>query len=123
MTKEQFLNGTPFYVGFVTYKGASTYSYSKDPGCICKQSRSSIDERVVINDYECNVLKIGRTGFTGFTHVMKKKVVVSYRFEDLVPFEDQGPEYDGAGFTIEDREEDPEELTHHCDEPSCNCSI
>ena len=27
------------------------------------------------------------------------------------------------GFTIEDREEDPEQLTHHCDDPSCNCSI
>ena len=88
MTKEQFLNGTPFYVGFITYKGACTYSYSKSAGCICKQSRSSIDERVVIDDYECNVLKIGRLGFTGFTHVMKKKVVVKYKFEDLVEFKE-----------------------------------
>ena len=89
MTREQFLNGTPFYVGFVTYKGACTYSYSKDPGCICKQSRSSIDERVVIDDYECNVLKIGRVGFTAFTYVMNKKVVVRYRFADLVEFKEE----------------------------------
>ena len=121
MTREQFLNGTPFTIGFMTYKGDSTYYY--DCKSISRQTRSSIDNRIILDDYECNVLKIGRTGFTGFTHVMKKKVVVSYKFEDLVPFEDQGPEYDGAGFTKEDREEDPEELTHHCDELSCNCSI
>ena len=122
MTREQFLNGTPFTIGFVRYKGDSTY-YFNSVGSISRQSRSSVDERVVLDDYECNVDKVGRVGFTGFTFVMKKKVVVRYRFEDLVPFEDQGPEYDGAGFTIEDREEDPEELTHHCDDPSCNCSI
>ncbi len=89
MTREQFLNGTPFYVGFVTYKGACTYSYSEDPGCICKQSRSSIDERVIIDEYECNVSKITKTRFEGFTHVMRKKVVVKYKFEDLVEFKQE----------------------------------
>ena len=89
MTKEQFLSGTPFTVGFITYKGASTFYYSKEPGCICKQSRSSIDERVVIDEYECTASKIGRTGFTGFTFVMKKKVTVSYKFEDLVQFKQE----------------------------------
>ncbi len=89
MTREQFLSGTPFKVGFMTYKGANTFYYSNDPGCICKQSRSSIDERVVVDEYECNVLKIGKTGFTGFTHVMKKKVVVKYKFEDLVEFKEE----------------------------------
>ena len=122
MTKEQFLSGAKFYIGGKKYKGDSTYNFN-DAGSISRQSRSSIDERVVIDDYECNVFKMGRVGFEGFTFVMGKKVVVKYRFADLVPFEDQGPEYDGAGFTIEDREEDPEELTHHCDDPSCNCSI
>jgi hypothetical protein len=86
MTREQFISGTPFKVGFMTYKGANTFYYS-NAGCICKQSRSSIDERVVLDEYECNVLKIGRTGFTGFTHVMKKKVNIKYKFEDLVVFE------------------------------------
>ena len=122
MTKEQFLSGAHFYIGGKKYKGDSTYNFN-GAGSISKQSRSSVDERVVIDDYECNIFKMGRVGFEGFTFVMGKKVVVSYKFKDLVPFEDQGPEYDGAGFTIEDREEDPEELTHHCDEPSCNCSI
>jgi len=89
MTREQFLNGTPFYIGGKTYNGACTYTYSEDPGCICKQSRSSIDERVIIDDYECNVGKVGRLGFTGFTHVMKKKVVVKYKFEDLVEFKEE----------------------------------
>ena len=122
MTKEQFLNGTKFYIKGKKYKGDSTYNFN-GAGSISKQSRSSIDERVVIDDYECNIFKMGRVGFEGFTFVMGKKVLVKVKFKDLVPFEDQGPEYDGAGFSIEDREEDPEELTHHCDEPSCNCSI
>ena len=30
------------------------------------------------------------------------------------------PEIDSAGYSIADREE---ESTHHCDNPSCNCSI
>ena len=89
MTKEQFLSGVSFRVRGLTYRGACTFSYSKSPGCICKQSRSSIDEKVVINDYECNVLKIGRLGFTAFTFVLNKKVVIKYRFEDLVIFEEE----------------------------------
>jgi hypothetical protein len=86
MTKEQFLSGTPFTVDSKTYKGASTFYYNNDPGCICKQSRSSIDERVVIDEYECTVTKISRTRFTGFTYVIKKKVTVNYKFGDLVPY-------------------------------------
>ena len=121
MTREQFISGAPFYIKRKAYKGDSTYYY--EGKSISRQSRSSIDNRMILDDYECNIGKVGRVGFTGFTFVMGKKVVVKYRFEDLVPFEDQGPEYDGAGFTIVDREEDPEELTHHCDDPSCNCSI
>ncbi len=121
MTKEQFISGTPFTIGKQNYKGESTYYF--DGGSISRQIRSSVDNRVTLADYECNVLKVGRTGFEGFTFIMKKKVVVKLKFADLVPFEDQGPEYDGAGFTIEDRGEDPEELTHHCDDLSCNCSI
>jgi len=88
MTREQFLNGTIFTVGFVTYKGASTYSYNENAGCIMRQSRSSLDERIVLNEYECNVPKITKTSFTGFTYVMKKKVVVRYKFEDLVVFKE-----------------------------------
>lgn len=123
MTKEQFLNGTEFYVGRKSYKGAETYSYNQKDNYMSKQVRSSIDESVILDDYVCNVTKVGRLGFEGFVHVMRKKVVVKYKFEDLVVFEDQGPQYDGAGFSIEDREDDDEEQSHHCDDPSCNCSI
>jgi hypothetical protein len=122
MTKEQFLSGAPFYIKRKAYKGDSTYNFN-GAGSISRQSRSSVDERVVIDDYECNIFKLGRVGFEGFTFVMGKKVVVKIKFKDLVPFEDQGPEYDGAGFSIKDREEDPELQSHHCDDPSCNCSI
>ena len=86
MTKDQFLSGIPFYVGGKSYKGDSTYYY--DGGHISRQVRSSVDERIVLADYECNVTKIGRVGFEVFNYVMKKKVVVKYRFEDLVIFEE-----------------------------------
>jgi len=86
MTREQFLSGTIFTIGVPTYKGACTYSYNKDAGCIMRQSRSSIDERVVIDDYECNIPKVGRLGFQGFTFVLKKRVLVKYKFSDLVEF-------------------------------------
>ena len=43
----------------------------------------------------------------------------------LEEYEDQGPEFDSAGFSVADRfqDEDEDEGTHHCDDPSCNCSI
>ena len=88
MTREQFLNGTIFTIGGPTYKGASTYSYNENAGCMMRQTRSSLDERIVMNEYECNVTKVTRTGFEGFTYVMKKKVVIKYKFEDLVVFEE-----------------------------------
>lgn len=84
MTKEQFISGTPFYINKKTYKGDSTYYF--DGGHISRQTRSSIDDKIVLDDYECNVTKTGRVGFTAFTFVMGKKVVVRNRFEDLVEF-------------------------------------
>jgi hypothetical protein len=83
MTREQFLSGVSFKVKGPSYKGAETYYYDD---CIMKQSRSSINEEVVYKGHHANVLKIGRVGFTAFAFVMKKKVVVRYRFEDLVEF-------------------------------------
>ena len=89
MTKQEFLSGMCFTIGAPTYKGVSTYKYHSsisNEGCIMRQSRSSKDKRVVLNDYECNIIKVGRTGFTGFTFIMGKRVNVKYRFEDLVPY-------------------------------------
>ena len=87
MTREQFLNGVSFTIGPRKYKGESTYSFAT--GHIARQSRSSLDGRVILNDYECNVDRVGRVSFTGFTYVMAKKVVVKYRFEDLVEFKEE----------------------------------
>lgn len=84
MTKEQFLDGTPFRVkGFSTYKGASTYKYDE---CIVEENRSSIDERIIVTTHHLNVSKIGSKGFEGFTFILSKKVKVKYKFEDLVEF-------------------------------------
>ena len=86
MTREQFLSGASFRVGFLSYKGAETYYYDE---CIMKESRSSLDERVIYRGHHANVLKVGRVGFTAFSFVMNKKVVVRYRFEDLVEFKEE----------------------------------
>ena len=86
MTKQEFLSGMYFTIGAPTYKGASTFKFNE--GIICKQSRSSIDNRVVIDEYECNTPKIGSKSFTGFTYVMGKRVNVKYRFEDLIPYKE-----------------------------------
>ena len=54
MTKQEFLSGMCFTIGAPTYKGANTYSYhssDSNEGCIMRQSRSSLDNRVVLNDY------------------------------------------------------------------------
>ena len=83
MTKEQFTSGTPFYVGGKKYKGECYYF---ENNCIVRQVRSSEDERVILESYECNVVKVGRVGFTGFTYVMGKQVVVKLKFADLVEF-------------------------------------
>lgn len=86
MTREQFLSGVSFKVKGVTYKGAETYYYDD---CIMKQSRSSINEEVLYRGHHANVIKVGRVGFTAFSFVLNKKVVVRYRFEDLVEFKEE----------------------------------
>ena len=87
MTKEQFLSGTPFYVKGKKYKGDCTYYFSDKS--ISRQSRSSIDDRILLDGYECNVSKLGRVGFTTFNFVLGKKVVVKLRFDDLVEFKQE----------------------------------
>lgn len=83
MTKQQFQDGLHFKIkGEVDYKGANTYYYENDS--ICQASRSSIDERVVIEQYHMNIRKIGVSSFTGFTYIMNKKVVIRLKFDDLI---------------------------------------
>jgi hypothetical protein len=88
MTKQQFISGTPFYIKRKAYKGDNTY-YLNAVGSISRQSRSSVDERVVLDDYECNITKVGRVGFSCFTFVLGKKVDIKIRFEDLVEFKEE----------------------------------
>jgi hypothetical protein len=89
MTRQQFLSGVHFTLGSAR-RGASTYNYdgSETVGHISRQIRSAVDKRIVLDDYECNVSKLGRVGFTGITFVMGKKVLVKHRFADLVIFEE-----------------------------------
>ena len=87
MTKEQFTSATPFYIGGKKYNGDSTYYF--DNNSIVRQVRSSEDDRVILESYECNVVKIGRTQFTVFTYVMGKHVQVKLKFADLQEFKTQ----------------------------------
>jgi hypothetical protein len=85
MTKEQFLNGTPFRVkGIHNSKGSATFTH--EGGVISKQIRSSVDERKITDDYHLNVLEVSDKGFTGFVYVMNKQINISYKFKDLVEF-------------------------------------
>lgn len=87
MTKEQFTSATPFYIGGKKYNGDKTYYFENN--CIVRQVRSSEDDRVILENYECNVVKVGRVGFTAFTYVMDKKVVIKLKFADLVEFKSE----------------------------------
>ena len=91
MTKEQFLAGVQFRVKGPTYRGAETFRYDPECKCITKQSLAFEDERTLYDSHHCNIVKIGRLGFTGFTFVMNKKVVVKYKFEDLIEFIPEQP--------------------------------
>jgi hypothetical protein len=85
MTQEQFLDGVSFKViGKTDYKGASTFRY--DGECILRETRSSIDEKIMYDAYHLNVKKIGRVGFEGFVYVMNKKVNIKHKFEELIVF-------------------------------------
>jgi len=85
MTKEQFLQSVEFKTSSRTYKGAPTFSYNEN-GYLSEQLRSSSDERCIVNQFCCNIIKVGSKGFSAFTFVMDKRVVVKYKFEELVVF-------------------------------------
>jgi hypothetical protein len=87
MTQEQFLNGTPFYltdkqVGL----GNSTYYFNSKS--INKQIRSSVDDRVVIDDFHTMVTDITPKGFLGWVYIFNKHVQVRIHFKDLVPYDE-----------------------------------
>jgi hypothetical protein len=87
MTREQFLNGTSFRLVGRTYKGDWTYKYQE--GSIVRESRSSVDERLLTYSHHNNVTKVGRVAVEGFTYIFNKKVNVRLRFDELVEFKEE----------------------------------
>ena len=55
------------------------------------------------------------------------KAVLSFMMETEVDVTvdvwETEPDFDSAGFSIADPFEDEEEVSHHCDDPGCNCTI
>jgi hypothetical protein len=89
MTKQEFLNGTPFTLGTSRGKGESTYYFipgETSEGCICKQIRSDVDGRAILDDYHLSVDKVGTKAFTGFVFIMNKRINVRYKYEDLTAY-------------------------------------
>ena len=80
MTKEQFLNGTSFFLPNKVLRSKDTYVYRD--GSILRQTRHT-DNKVLFDIFEANIEKMGRVGFEAYTFVLDKKVVVKFRFEDL----------------------------------------
>ena len=87
MTREQFLNGASFRPKGLTFKGDWTYRF--DGQTIVRESRSSIDERVLTYSHHNNVSNVGKVGFKGFTYIFNKKVNISMRFKDLILFKEE----------------------------------
>jgi len=87
MTREQFLNGASFRLVGRTYKGDWTYRYEGES--LVRESRSSVDERVLTYSHHNNVTKVGRVAVEGFTYIFNKKVKVKVRFEDMVEFKEE----------------------------------
>ena len=88
MTKEQFLNGTPFSLNY-DYSSDATYVYNnpgrRDKGSLSREYRAK-DGNVVLSDHLMNIEKIGRKMITAYCFIIGSKVVKKIRFEDMVEF-------------------------------------
>jgi len=88
MTKEQFLNGTPFSLNY-DYSSDATYVYNIPSGG-CKGSLSreyrAKDGTIVLSDHLMNIDKIGRKVITAYCFIIGSKIVKKIRFEDMVEF-------------------------------------
>jgi hypothetical protein len=85
MNKEKFLSGTPFYVAKTITKGTSTLRFKEDTyPTLNHQIRSSIDGKVLIDDYEAHVDQVTNTRVYFSTHVVNKTVKGTILFEDMV---------------------------------------
>jgi len=89
MTKEQFLNETPFSLNY-DYSKDSTYVYNNpnngtERGSLSKEYRTK-EGKVLISDHLLNIEKIGNKMITGYTFILDSKIVKKIRFEDMVEF-------------------------------------
>ena len=88
MTKEQFLNGTPFSLNY-DYSSDATYVYNipggRDKGSLSREYRAK-DGTVVLSDHLMNIDKIGRKVITCYCFIIGSKIVKKIRFEDMVEF-------------------------------------
>ena len=89
MTKEQFLNETPFSLNY-DYSKDSTYVYNNPnngtaKGSLSKEYRTN-EGKVLISDHLMNIDKIGNKMITGYTFILDSKIVKKIRFEDMVEF-------------------------------------
>ena len=85
--------------------------------CLDHNSEDLVDkENITFNINYGNVIEV-EDAYINVYEVMEHITAV------LEEYEDQGPEFDSAGFSVADRFQDEDEGTHHCDDPSCNCSI
>lgn len=91
MTKEQFLNGTPFSLNYDYSKNiTSTYVYNNpnngtEKGSLSKEYRTN-EGKVLISDHLLNIDKIGSKMITGYTFILDSKIVKKIRYEDMVEF-------------------------------------
>ena len=88
MTKEQFLNGTPFSLNY-DYSSDATYVYNipggRNKGSLSREYRAK-DVTVVLSDHLMNIDKIGRKVITCYCFIIGSKIVKKIRFEDMVEF-------------------------------------
>lgn len=89
MTKEQFLNGTPFSLNY-DYSSDATYVYSSpnngtERGSLCREYRTK-EGKLLISDHLMNIVKIGNKMITCYTFIIGSKIVKKIRFEDMVEF-------------------------------------
>lgn len=85
MTKEQFLNGTSFYLpNEILRDEDTTYKYQEE--MILKETRNRKGD-VILRRYEANAENIKTKFAEAYTYVLDKRVAVKLKFEDLIEYE------------------------------------
>jgi hypothetical protein len=91
MTKEQFLNETPFSLDY-DYSSGATYVYNnpngRDKGSLSREYRTK-EGKIVLSDHLMNIDKIGRKMITAYCFIIGRKIVERIRYEDMIEFPEQ----------------------------------